>query len=260
MTLGTARLRACATPYLAWKLDAVMRGQAAPRLLDTYTDERKRHVRTVVGHAKAFGLIIGELDPEAARERDRRLGAELTTGRTETIRQRFIPGLETGLIDRDASSKPAPGAGELLVQPWVREGDGPWQRLDDMIGPRFLIAANSPQVLDAVDDALRARWAVLDGRWLALRTPGAPAARDALLLEERDGLLAGWLQERNAVALVARPDRYVYGIARSGADLHRLVRELGSAIGPELSAGQAAAATDRVMATRCEPHRREFLG
>lgn len=222
---------------LAWKLDAVMRGQAAPRLLGTYTDERKRHVRTVVEHAKEFGLIIGELDPEAARERDRRLGADLAAGCAETIRQRFIPGLETGLIARDASGKPSLGAGELLLQPWVREGDGPWQRLDDLVGPRFLIAAISLQVFDAVDDALRTRWAALDGRWLALRMPGTPVARSsALLLEERDGLLAGWLRERGAVALVARPDRYIYGIARLSADLHHLVRELESAIRPELAA------------------------
>lgn len=138
---------------LAWKLDAVMRGQVSQRLLDTYTDERKRHVRTVVGHTKTFGLIIGELDAGAARERDRRLGAELAAGRAETIRQRFIPGLETGLIDRDANGLPTAGAGDLLVQPWVRDGDGPWQRLDDVIGPRFLIAAGSPAVFDAVDDA-----------------------------------------------------------------------------------------------------------
>jgi len=36
-----------------------------------------------------------------------------------------------------------------------------------------------------------------------------------MLLDERDGLLVGWLRERGAVALVARPDRYVYGVARS---------------------------------------------
>lgn len=216
---------------LAWKLDAVMRGQAAPRLLDTYTEERKPHVRTVVGHAKNFGLIIGELDPEAARERDRRLGEELASGRTETVRQRFIPGLEAGLIDRDAQGGPRPGAGELLVQPWVRQGDGPWRRLDDVVGPRFLVAVCSPDVLADVDDALRAEWAALGGRWVALGA-AAPAVSggDVLLLEERDGLLAGWLRERGAVALVARPDRYVYGVARSGESLGRLVRELRSAL------------------------------
>ncbi len=220
---------------LAWKLDAVMRDRAAPRLLDTYTEERKRHVRTVVGHAKEFGLIIGELDADTARERDRRLGAELAAGRAEYIRQRFIPGLETGLIDHDANGMPSRGAGELLVQPWVREGDGAWQRLDDVIGPRFLIVASSREVFDAVDAALRARWAALDGQWVALRAPDGAAVsmRNALLLEEREGLLSGWLNERNAVALVARPDRYVYGIARSSEDLRRLVRELGHALGSQ---------------------------
>ncbi len=216
---------------LAWKLDAVMRGQVSQRLLDTYTDERKRHVRTVVGHAKTFGLIIGELDAGAARERDRRLGAELAAGRAETIRQRFIPGLETGLIDRDANGLPTAGAGDLLVQPWVRDGDGPWQRLDDVIGPRFLIAAGSPAVFDAVDDASRAKWAALDGQWMALTTPGAGAARhDARVLEEREGLLGDWLAQHGAAALVARPDRYVYGIARSAAELLRMVHTLSEAL------------------------------
>lgn len=227
---------------LAWKLDAVMRGQAAPRLLDTYTDERKRHVRTVVGHAKEFGLIIGELDPEAARERDRRLGAELASGRAVTVRQRFIPGLETGLIDRDASGAPTPGAGDLLVQPWVREGDGPWRRLDDLVGARFLVAANTPDVLTGVDGALHARWAALDGQWVALGATAAPGTRDALLLEEQDGLLSEWLKARGAVALVARPDRYVYGVARSIEELNRLVREIGSAIGAQPASEPAAAA------------------
>lgn len=118
------------TPQQSSDHDALMRGQAAPRLLDTCTEERKPHVRTVVGHAKDVGLIIGELDAEAARERDGRLGEELASGRAETVRQRHIPGREAGLIDCDAQGRPSTGAGELLVQPWVRAGGGfRWARL-----------------------------------------------------------------------------------------------------------------------------------
>ena len=218
---------------LAWKLDAVMRGLAAPPLLDTYTEERKRHVRTVVGHAKEFGLIIGELDLEAARERDRRLGAELASGRAVTIRQRFIPGLESGLIDRDAGGVPTPGAGDLLVQPWVRESDGPWLRLDDVVGPRFLVATSSVELLNEVDESLRARWAGLNGTWIALCASDAPTPDDVLQVEERETLLSSWLTERGAVALVARPDRYVYGVARTGAELQRLIEELADAVSAE---------------------------
>ena len=51
---------------LAWKIDAVERLGCSPRLLDTYGEERTPHVRTIVSHAKSFGLIIGELDAQAA--------------------------------------------------------------------------------------------------------------------------------------------------------------------------------------------------
>lgn len=230
---------------LAWKLDAVMRGQAEPQLLDSYTEERKRHVRTVVGHAKTFGLIIGELDPVAARERDRRLGAELAAGRAETVRQRFIPGLEAGLIDHDANGVLRPGAGELLVQPWVCSDGGPWQRLDDVVGPHFLIAARSPEVLGAAVDTLCVPWTALAGKWVALGSPGATHAVNTLLLEERESLLADWLDARGAIALVARPDRYVYGVARSIEDLQRLVHELVDAMGSKQPAVDTAVSAQR---------------
>ncbi|MEI2559258.1 hypothetical protein V8939_19355, partial [Acinetobacter pittii] len=86
------------------------------------------HVRAVVASAKEFGKIIGELDPEAAAERDLRLRAELKAGKAETIRQRFIPDLVSGLIARDAVL-----AGRLFVQPHVRAPDGRTCRLDDLL-------------------------------------------------------------------------------------------------------------------------------
>lgn len=223
---------------LAWKLDAVMRGRAMPELLDTYTEERKRHVRTVVGHAKAFGLIIGELDEAAARERDQRLEAELLSGRAETVRARFIPGLETGLIDLDSSGAPMPGAGELFVQPWVRESDGGWRRLDDVVGTNFAIYTATAGVLDALDEATRARWQELDGRWVRLRSADSSpdAAGEELLLEERDGLLRNLFDAQGALAILVRSDRYVYGVAHSTGDLRRMVHGLAQAIVPRAAA------------------------
>ena len=49
-------------------------------VLSTYQDERKTHVQNVVAQAKELGLIIGELDVEAASKRDARLRAERTSG------------------------------------------------------------------------------------------------------------------------------------------------------------------------------------
>ena len=215
---------------LAWKLDAVMRGLAGDALLDSYTTERKQHVRTVVGHAKSFGLIIGELDVARARERDRVLGDELRSGRAVTIRQRFIPGLEAGLIAHDAAQAVAAGAGELFLQPWVRRANGPWTLLDDLTGSNFLIAATTSAVFESLDQATLASWRDLEGQcWVVQReASSAPGSAARPVVQERDGLLCDWLDAHDAVAVIARPDKYVYGVARDTDELRQLVADLAA--------------------------------
>src|SRR5262249_22181501 len=118
---------------LAWKLALVLRGGANDALLDSYEQERKPHVKALVGFAKKAGEVIGELDREKARARDALLRGQLERGEAETIRQRYIPDLAAGVLD------PASGqtAGTLFVQPRVG-ADG--VLLDDLIAPRFLLA------------------------------------------------------------------------------------------------------------------------
>ena len=95
----------------------VFQDGAPDALLDTYEQERKPHVRSLVKTAKEFGQIVGELDPEAARRRDATLRGELERGEAETIRQRFVPDLTTGIIDRDPRAR---AAGTLFVQPRIQ--------------------------------------------------------------------------------------------------------------------------------------------
>lgn len=214
---------------LAWKLDAVERGGAAPTLLDTYGAERAPHVRTIVSHAKAFGLIIGELDPAAARERDARLGAELASGQSQTVRQKFIPGLEAGLIDLDDTGRPRSGAGTLAVQPWVQSAPGgAFRRLDDLLPAGFALwtrDAGSPQWLDEVT---RRRWSALRGHWVVLGAAStvAPAADGVLRVSEQDDVLANWFEALGAPVVLVRPDHYVYGTAADPAGLQALIQRL----------------------------------
>ena len=93
-------------------------GKRTKDLLDSYEAERKPHVRTLVALAKQFGEIIGELDPAAARVRDATLRGQLERGETETVRQRFIPGLSAGVIDTGRAHRRL--SGTLFVQPRVR--------------------------------------------------------------------------------------------------------------------------------------------
>lgn len=65
---------------------------------------------------------------------------------------------------------------------------------------------------------------------------GAPqtAPIDGVLqLEERENLLHTWLADQQGVALVARPDRYVFGVAQSASDLYELVSQLFEALTPD---------------------------
>ena len=107
---------------LIWKILLVEKGGVSPDLLRTYQDERKIHVQNVVTQAKELGLIIGELDPDAAKQRDARLRAQRADG--EILRHRLIPPLTQGLIARDDHGQPAPAAGSVFPQPRVETPDG----------------------------------------------------------------------------------------------------------------------------------------
>ena len=90
---------------LAWKLQ-----HGKDSLLDTYEVERKAHVKKLTGVIKEIGKVIGERDPAAARERDRRLVAEAGGKVTTVPRQNLIPPLQAGFISR----APHPANGTLF--------------------------------------------------------------------------------------------------------------------------------------------------
>jgi 3-(3-hydroxy-phenyl)propionate hydroxylase len=210
---------------LAWKLALVLRDGASDALLDSYQRERAPHVRALVATAKEFGQIIGELDADAARERDQRLRGELGRGEAETIRQRYIPDLAAGVIDDRNGAK---GAGTLFVQPHVRQPAGA-VLLDDVLPFRFLIVATTADALSGMTPAARATWRRLRGERVVLHPPdraGGALADGVRELTETDGLFAAWAQSHGCVAAVVRPDRYVFGLARDAVELNRLVADV----------------------------------
>jgi hypothetical protein len=44
------------------------------------------------------------------------------------------------------------------------------------------------------------------------------------------GELAGWLAQHAAIAVLLRPDFYVYGIARQADDVGRMIEDLDAAL------------------------------
>jgi 3-(3-hydroxy-phenyl)propionate hydroxylase len=220
------------TVNLAWKLDAVHRLGAPNSLLDTYEAERKPHVREIVEHAKTFGTIIGELDVDAARARDRKLIRELEQGTAETVRQNFIPPLRGGAIAVDHSGKPLAGSGELFPQPNVMTASGDVMLLDDLLPDIFVLV--SFEDADWIGSLPLPHTPSLSHTRFEVRssqTEGAGLQTGREVLIDVTGTLSAWRVERDASVAVVRPDKYVYGTAANASELAEILRQLESDLG-----------------------------
>jgi 3-(3-hydroxy-phenyl)propionate hydroxylase len=83
---------------LAWKLNSVLSGSATPDLLNTYVQERRPNVVSTTKITIECGLIITELDPDKARQRDDQILAENGGHTKVTLRENLIAPLEMVLL------------------------------------------------------------------------------------------------------------------------------------------------------------------
>ncbi len=178
---------------LAWKLAAVVRGRAGEALLDSYEPERAPHVTAFIELAVRLGDLIQTTDPVVAAARD----ARFRTGGTEVF-EFPSPRLGPGRFD------PAPDGpgGRPFPQPRLDDGT----RLDDRIGAHACILG-VPALFHALPAGTLERW------------------RDAgvVVIDDSGAEVGRWLARHGASAVVLRPDRYVVGVARTVADLDRLL-------------------------------------
>lgn len=190
---------------LVWKLAAVRDG-APVSLLDTYGEERGRHVRTLTARIKQIGRQVCERDPEAARARDAALLAQGGGKPLVVTRQEILPPLETGFLD----GRGHPAEGVLFPQPWVW-ADGAWRRMDRVTGGgwRIFLLSQAPPVA---------------GGW-RIGPPGSTAE-----LVERDGVAADWFARFGVFGAVVRPDHYVFGVADDPSSLAALRARVAAAL------------------------------
>jgi 3-(3-hydroxy-phenyl)propionate hydroxylase len=212
---------------LGWKLSGVLKGLFPESILDTYQQERKPHIEQLVAIAKYLGEIIGELDIERAKARDARLGDELDAGRAETIRQKFIPDLTAGLLHRNPDGTVASAAGSLFPQPIVKSAADSAILLDDVVGERFLVltrgdATHVPDLVSAIER--------LGGIHLHLMAPPAASVPAEGEIAEEANLLSSWLDRSEATAVIVRPDKHVFGVAKTFADLSDQLQALAGSI------------------------------
>ncbi|MEZ0052387.1 3-(3-hydroxy-phenyl)propionate hydroxylase [Mycobacterium sp. MAA66] len=197
---------------LCWKIAAVLRGQAPESLLDSYEAERKPHVTEVTRRAVFTGRLITERSRAIAAVRNRVIRAFTKIPGALTLLQKrcWIPDAHYDAGFFASSARHVPGLrkggaiGWQIPQPWVTEGTtGDIVRLDD----------------------------ILDRQWAVLHLGAAPSGAQAWSargvrsigigsdLTDHTGALTKWLASMNAVAVVVRPDGFIYTAVDFGQPL-----------------------------------------
>jgi 3-(3-hydroxy-phenyl)propionate hydroxylase len=181
---------------LAWKLAAVVRGDADPALLDTYESERRPHVHAFIKLAVELGGTIQTTDVARANERDIAFAAGPP--------QMFDfpqPQLGSG-----ARVDAPPPVGTIFPQPTLDDG----ARLDDATAGRFALLADGA-FLRGLPDDLRMR---LDGAGVAIIAKSAE--------------IETWLVNHRLQAVVIRPDAYIFAAITCADELRAAIARLSA--------------------------------
>jgi len=170
---------------LAWKLALCARHGYCAELLDSYETERKAHVRKYIETAVELGGLINGTGAG--------LASEAGTGSSGTKRMKSLSiRLDPGLASRFCEH-----SGRLFPQPKTIRGE----LLDDVVGYRCVLLAQRDFAETASEIAP------------GLQVINADASPD----------IGDCLAELGARAVFLRPDRYIFGSARSSSELARLL-------------------------------------
>ena len=248
---------------LAWKLEAVLRKGADPKLIDTYQSERKPHAKEMIDISVKMKDFVSIANPVLATTRNVVVKTLLKTPRVgDYIREaRFKPpptypnGDYFGLPRKRRNG----AEGRPIPQPQVRTYDGRRALLDDILGEDYALVGYACDPRASLDAMSLARLAALGARFVALYPFGerpqgdvvkrGSAAGALIEVEDLGGEGIAWFRRVGArkgdVALV-RPDKFVYALtpaAQLAAAVNRALEVYGDAAPKPGDLGPAVAET-----------------
>ncbi len=186
---------------LCWKLDGVLDGTLDDSVLDSYEQERQPHVREVTRRAVLVGRFITHRGKRIAQARDT---ISRQIGRSDRFaewgqRRLWIP--DASYPDGFFTEQGGSAVGRKTPQPTVLDSTGVPQLLDDTLPAGWV-------VLHTGTEPRTEAWRAAGATVIAVAGPGTSPADSAIV--DRDGVLTAWLRDRDASAVVLRPDRFVY--------------------------------------------------
>jgi 3-(3-hydroxy-phenyl)propionate hydroxylase len=197
---------------LAWKLAAVVQGQAGPGLLDSYATERREHVWAMIRLALRMGRIMAppsRLAGAATR-------AAFTALRIWPPARDYVLQMKYKPKPRFAKGFVLPGKtgadliGRLFPQPEVVQADGTRVLLDEVLGASFCLLAYDvpPAVLSGLAHPV---WSRLSAGRVVIQPPGtAPIASGPVtVVAAADGAAGAAFGRHTGAILLLRPDHYV---------------------------------------------------
>lgn len=226
---------------LSWKLEAVLRHGASPRILDTYETERKPHAQAMIDFSVFNKSLVSVKHPVAALARDAAMTTAVhTPGLGGWIRQagmkpkpRFKQGGFLGLPRRRFGAE-----GTLAPQPMVRRYDGRPIRFDDAVGIGWTVIGLGVDPREVLGSAV-GDWDRVGTTYATLFEPGARPQgavgdgrrHEGLIdIEDTTGAFTRWARRhriRPGELLVLRPDKFVFGSGHAATLTRALVSQLG---------------------------------
>jgi len=245
---------------LAWKLDAVLRAGADPKLIDSYESERKPHAKEMIDISVKMKNFVSLANPFQAKLRNIVLKTLLNTPKVgDYLREgRFKPpptyplGAYFGLPRRRRNG----AEGRPIPQPLVRTYDGRRALLDDILGEELALIGYAYDPRATLDAETLERLAALGARFVTLypfgeRPQGDAAKRDSAAgalveVEDLGGEGIAWFRGAGArkghVALV-RPDKFVYALTPAG-QLGQAIQQALDVFGKNATAAKGGSPSD----------------
>jgi 3-(3-hydroxy-phenyl)propionate hydroxylase len=230
---------------LAWKLAAVIKGESADALLDTYTQERKDHAQAMVDISTAFGKIVKPTNMFVVAFRDASFAVLNLFPKVKAyfseMKYKPMPRYTAGAVVDVDTLKPGVASAELssktvsimsanikkspvgtqFIQPRVDCGSQKNVLLDDLIGPGWAVIswAVNPETLFTPSEL--AQLTKLGAKLVSVRavTQSAhmpPKHKNAIVVSDSTGALKQWFDDRPTSVVFLRPDRFV---AAAGANV-----------------------------------------